>query len=164
MLLSPYDSIFLISFPKCSIGITGPKSIIGCLYLLSRVALTPPPPPHSSFFHTALSCAAQHKHSMRRPPTVFLCLQQIQWLCFSSSTVDVINYSEGIMFNGTIKNTFQPSCSMLLGVVQFNPQLLFTPKCLNLSPFLLTPVLLPVPLVLFCNLGQEEECRLSLKG
>lgn len=156
--------MFLISFPECSIRTSGPKSVVVYLYLLSRVALTPPSTPHSSFFHTALFYAAQHKHSTRRPPTAFLCLLQIQWLCFSSNSVDVINYCAGVLFNGTIINVYQPSCSMLLDVVHFNLEFLFTPKCLNLSPSSLTPVLLIVQLVLFCNLGQEDECRLSLKG
>lgn len=110
---------------------TGPKSILVYLYLLWRAALTPSSTPHSSFFHrAALFCAAQHKHSSRRPPTAFLCLQQIQWLCFPSNSMDVINDSVGRHFVQWHCDKCI-SCSRLLGVVDFNPELLFTPKCLD---------------------------------
>lgn len=120
---------------------------------------------YSSFFHTALLCAAQHKHSTcRQPPTAFLQASADPLHLFPFRLCGcnewLWRHSDHLPHN-TCFSAFLLSGD---GVVNFNPELLITPKCLYLRPFLLTPLLLTVPPVLFCDLGHQEECSLPLQG
>lgn len=129
----------------------GPKSIIVYLCLLSSEALL-----HLLLLiHlSSMQRLSVNTPPCRQPPTVISELQLIHSVCILSHSVGVKNYFDAILFYPI--TTYCDSMYLVWCSVQL--------RAPNPSKVLLTPLLLASPPGRICNLGQEEECSVSLKG